>query len=41
MELTIVIPERFGVSLPETAKIIGVSRATVSRLREKFLFEFI
>ena len=32
MALTIVIPERFGVSLPETAKIIGVSQATVSRL---------
>jgi hypothetical protein len=25
------------VSLPETAKIIGVSQATVSRLRKKFL----
>ena len=37
MALTIVIPERFGVSLPETAKIIGVSQATVSRLRKKFL----
>ena len=37
MALTIVIPERFVVSLPETAKIIGVSQATVSRLRKKFL----
>ncbi|MFZ2658062.1 MAG: hypothetical protein WAX69_24230 [Victivallales bacterium] len=37
MALSMVLPGRLGVNLPETAKIIGVSHATVSRLRKKFL----
>ncbi len=37
MALSMLLPGRLGVSLPETAKIIGASQATVSRLRKKFL----
>jgi hypothetical protein len=37
MALSVAIPGRTGVSLAETAEVIGVSMATVSRLREKFL----
>jgi hypothetical protein len=37
MALSIVLPGRLGVSLQGTAKIIGTSQATVSRLRKKFL----
>ena len=37
MALSIILPGRAGLSLPETAEIIGVGQATVSRMRKKFL----
>ena len=36
MALAIIIPERLGVNFEETAQIIGVSPATVSRFRKNF-----
>ena len=35
MALAVIIPEHFRISLAETAKIIGVSEPTVSRLRKR------